>query len=399
MLRNGEFLPQLLGARLVAASNPGGGFPFLEAAYAKRFQMILRPQVWCRVAAPMALLMLTSMHMVSAADREQIRIVGSSTVYPFSSAVAEEFGKTSRFQTPVVESTGSGGGHKLFGAGVGLDTPDITNSSRKMKVSEFERAQASGVKSITEAVIGYDGIAVAQNVQNTGVELSLTDIALAVCAEVPDSSGKLVRNTYKYWDEINPALPHRVIKIYGPPTTSGTRDAFHELCLEEATPKIEGYGGEKYAKVRQDGAWVDSGENDNLIVQKLTQDKDAFGVFGFSFLEENGDKIQGAKVDGVVPKFETISSGEYPLSRSLFFYIKNDHLKAVPGLYDYVKLFMDEKMIGKNGYLSKIGLVPLPDHLREASRMRVLKLSTLKLKDGELEGLEDFAKANGFAAK
>lgn len=357
-------------------------------------------RTWCPVAAPMVLLLLAAMPTADAANREQIRIVGSSTVYPFSSAVAEEFGKTTRFQTPVVESTGSGGGHKLFGGGVGLDTPDITNSSRKMKVSEFERAQAGGVRNITEAVIGYDGIAVAQNIRNQAVSLSTKEITLAVAAEVPDASGNLVANPYKYWDEINPQLPHRLIKIYGPPTTSGTRDAFEELCMEKATPTIEGYGGEKYAKVRQDGVWVDSGENDNLIVQKLTQDKNAFGVFGFSFLEENGDKIQGAKVNGVVPKFETISSGEYPLSRSLFFYIKNDHLKAVPGLYNYVKLFMDEKMIGEGGYLTKIGLVPLPDHLREASRMRVLKLSPLTLQsNGELQELEDYAKANGFAAK
>jgi phosphate transport system substrate-binding protein len=362
--------------------------------------MTLRPQTFCRVAAALALFMLTAMNMASAADREQIRIVGSSTVYPFSSAVAEEFGKTTRYQTPVVESTGSGGGHKLFGAGVGLDTPDITNSSRQIKVSEFKRAQASGVKKIIEAVIGYDGIAVAQNAKNQTVALSLNDIALAVAAEVPDASGKLVKNPYKYWDEVNPQLPHRAIKIYGPPTTSGTRDAFEELCMEKATPKIEGYGGEKYTKIRRDGAWIDSGENDNLIVQKLTQDKDAFGVFGFSFLDENRDKIQGAKVDGVEPKFETISSGDYPLSRSLFFYIKNDHLKSVSGLYQYVKLFMDEKMIGKNGYLTRIGLVPLPDRLREASRMRVLKLSPLTLKaNGELGGLEDYANANGPAAK
>ncbi len=332
----------------------------------------------------------------SAADREQIRIVGSSTVYPFSSAVAEEFGKTTRFQTPVVESTGSGGGHKLFGGGVGLSTPDITNSSRKMKVSEFERAQENGVKKITEAVIGYDGIAVAQNISNSPISLKLVDIAMACAAEVPDSNGKLVRNKYKFWDEINKDLPHRPIKIYGPPTTSGTRDAFQELCLEVATKDNAAYG-EPYSKVRQDGVWVDSGENDNLIVQKLTQDKDALGVFGFSFLEENRDKIQGAKVDGVEPKFESISSGDYPLSRSLFFYIKNDHLRAVPGLYEYVKLFMDERMIGEGGYLSRIGLVPLPKNLRDASRQRVMKLDPLTLKNGKLSGLEDYASANGFA--
>jgi phosphate transport system substrate-binding protein len=334
----------------------------------------------------------------AAADREQIRIVGSSTVYPFSSAVAEEFGKTTRFQTAVVESTGSGGGHKLFGAGVGLDTPDITNSSRKMKVSEFERAQENGVKSITEAVIGYDGIAVAQNVNNDAVALTLKQMTLAVAAEVPDpsGSGQLVPNPYKFWDEIDKSLPHRAIKIYGPPTTSGTRDAFEELCMEEATEQMPAYG-DAYTNVRQDGVWVDSGENDNLIVQKLTQDTNAFGVFGFSFLEENRDKIQGAVIDGVEPKFETISSGDYPLSRSLFFYIKNEHLRSVPGLYEYVKLFMDERMIGENGYLTQIGLVPLPDNLRKASQQRVLKLEPLTLQDGRLSTLEEYAQLNDLA--
>jgi phosphate transport system substrate-binding protein len=352
------------------------------------------------VATVMSISSLCQLESASASDRQQIRIVGSSTVYPFSSAVAEEFGKTTRFQTPVVESTGSGGGHKLFGTGVGTDTPDITNSSRKMKVSEFERARKSGVKNITEAVIGYDGIAVAQHVSNKPVSLTLEEITLAVAAEVPDpdGSGKLVKNPYKFWDDINKNLPHRAIRIYGPPTTSGTRDAFEELCMEVATPKITGYDG-KYAKVRQDGAWVDSGENDNLIVQKLTQDKEAFGVFGFSFLEENRDKIQGAKVNSVEATFATISSGKYPLSRSLFFYIKNDHLRNVPGLYNYVKLFMDEKMIGKKGYLQRIGLVPLPEHLRKASRQRVLKLAPVTLKNGKLSTLEDYARENGFASK
>lgn len=361
----------------------------------KNVVQMVRTSSWLGcVAACVAAAAATTVVDATAAEREQIRIVGSSTVYPFSSAVAEEFGKTSRFPTAVVESTGSGGGHKLFGAGVGLDTPDITNSSRKMKASEFERAQSNGVKNIVEAVVGYDGIAVAQNVSNGPLALSLKDIALAVVAEVPDpdGSGKLVKNPYQYWDEINSDLPHRAIKIYGPPTTSGTRDAFAELCLEAATGEIKEYE-EAYTKVRQDGVWVDSGENDNLIVQKLTQDKNALGVFGFSFLDENRDKLIGATIGGVEPEFDSISSGDYPLSRSLFFYIKSDHLKAVPGLYDYVMLFMDEKMIGQDGYLTRIGLVPLPEKLREASRMRVQKLQPLTLENGELSSLEDYAAA------
>lgn len=334
----------------------------------------------------------------AATDREQIRIVGSSTVHPFSSAVAREFGKTARFRTPVVESTGSGGGHKLFGAGLGPDTPDITNSSRKMTVSEFERARSNGVTRITEAVIGYNGIAIAQSVRNQPVALRTIEITLAVAEEVPDpkGGGRLVKNPYRFWDEISDRLPHRRIKIYGPPTTSGTRDAFEELCMAATTLKTKSYAG-KYTNIRQDGVWVDSGENDNLIVQKLMQNVDAFGVFGFSFLEENQDKIQGAKVDGVEVNFETISSGDYPLSCSLFFYIKQDHLRQVPGLYEYVKLFMDEKMIGENGQLTRIGLVPLPARLREASRERVMKLDPLTLREARLGTLDQYARQRGFA--
>ncbi len=329
--------------------------------------------------------------LANAAD--QIRIVGSSTVYPFSSYVAEEFGKTTRFQTPVVESTGSGGGHKLFGAGVAPDTPDLTNSSRKMKTSEFKRAQENGVQKITEAVIGYDGIAIAQNTDNDPIDFTLEEITLAVAQEVPDpkGSGKLVKNPYKYWNDIADRLPKREIKIYGPPTTSGTRDAFEELAMEAATKKMEGYNG-KYAKVRQDGAWIDAGENDNLIVQKLSKDKGAFGIFGFSFLDENRDKIQGARISGVKPTPDTISSGEYPLSRSLFFYIKNGHVGEVPGLMDYVSLFMSDKMIGPDGALKRIGLVPLPEELRKASQDRVLNLVPLEMNGGKLTTLQEYAK-------
>lgn len=326
---------------------------------------------------------------------EQIRIVGSSTVYPFSSYVAEEFSRTTRFQTPVVESTGSGGGHKLFGSGVGADTPDLTNSSRKMKASEFERARENGVESVTEAVIGYDGIALAQHAANDPVDLTLEELTLAVAAEVPDpeGSGKLVKNPYTSWNQIAGHLPDRKIKVYGPPTTSGTRDAFEELALEQATEEMEGYA-EEYTKIRQDGAWIDSGENDNLIVQKLAKDKEAFGIFGFSFLDENRDKIQGARIRGVEPKPGTISSGEYPLSRSLFFYIKNAHVGEVPGLMEFVSLFMSEKMIGPNGALKTIGLVPLPENLRTASRERTLNLVEMEMENGKLSTLSDYAEAN-----
>lgn len=335
--------------------------------------------------------------MGTASAAEQIRIVGSSTVYPFSSYVAEEFGSTTRFPTPVVESTGSGGGHKLFGVGIGTDTPNLTNSSRKMKVKEFKRAKENGVTEITEVVIGYDGIAFAQNVANRGVDLTLEEITLAVAKEVPDPNNpsKLIPNPYKTWSQISSDLPDRQIKVYGPPTTSGTRDAFEELVMEAATEEIAAYGGE-YTEIRSDGHYVDAGENDNLIVQNLNNDQDAFGIFGFSFLDENRDKIEGALVGGVAPTPDTISSGAYPISRSLFFYIKNQHVGKQDGLMEYVSMFMSEDMIGPDGSLKSIGLVPLPKHLREASRQRVLNLVPLKLEGGKLSTLEGYAKANGF---
>lgn len=314
-----------------------------------------------------------------AQARDQIRIVGSSTVYPFASYVAEEFGATTKYPTPVIESTGSGGGHKLFGAGVGENTPDITNSSRRIKLSEFKRAQENGVKEIVEAKIGFDGITLAQNINNPSLKLTRKEILLAVAAEVPQK-GKLVPNPYKYWDEINPQLPHRKIKFYGPPTTSGTRDAFEELAMEKIAKKIQEYGG-KYSKIRQDGVYIPSGENDNLIVQKLTEDKEAIGIFGYSFLEENSDRIQAVVVDGVSPTPDSISSGKYPLSRSLYFYIKKAHVGKIPGLMDYVKLFLSEKMIGDRGMLKRIGLIPLPKKEREEVRNRVFSLTPLTLKD------------------
>lgn len=312
-----------------------------------------------------------------AQARDQVKISGSSTVFPFSSYVAEELGATTKFPAPVVESTGSGGGHKLFGAGIGANTPDIANSSRRMKDSEFEAAEKNGVTDITEALIGYDGIAVAQNKDNAPMNVTLQELAMAVAADVP-VDGKIVPNPYKMWNEINPALPARKIVFYGPPTSSGTRDAFEEMVVEKICGKIEGY--EKgYKKIRQDNAYVPAGENDNLIVQKLANDKDAFGIFGFSFLEENPDKIMGASINGIAPTPEAIADGSYPISRSLFFYIKNAHYDVIPGLKEYVELFMSEKMIGTDGLLKTIGLVPLPDDLRAQARQDVLDKKKLTL--------------------
>ncbi|MCA1944357.1 MAG: PstS family phosphate ABC transporter substrate-binding protein [Desulfovibrio sp.] len=314
--------------------------------------------------------------------RDQIRIVGSSTVFPFSSFVAEELGKTTSFRTPVVESTGSGGGFKLFSAGVGTETPDITNSSRRIKKSELETCYANGMTSVVEARIGFDGIAIAQNGKNPDFKVSLEQLFLAVAEKVP-SKGTLVPNPFKNWKEIDPTLPDRIILIYGPPATSGTRDAFVELVMHKAVksfPEYEqvlGKDAKDYSAIRQDQAYVPSGENDNLIVQKLVQDKNAFGIFGYSFLEENKDRLKGAVVNGVKPEPKTVSSGEYPISRSLFFYIKADHIGKVPGLKEYVDLFMSEKMIGSRGLLRRIGLIPLPKDQLEQARRNVTTLKRL----------------------
>ena len=309
---------------------------------------------------------------LSVQAEEPIRIVGSSTVYPFSSSVAEQFGATTKAATPIVESTGTGGGMKIFCGGNDMKTPDITNASRRMKASEFELCQKNGVTSITEALIGFDGIAIAQGKKNKALALTREQIFLAVAEEVPSKDGKtLVKNPYKKWSEIDATLPNREIRVYGPPKSSGTRYSFEEMVLLHTTEKSDLYlnaGFKKgYNKIRQDGAYIDSGENDNLIVQKLTKDTNAIGVFGYSFLEENGDKVSGAKVDGFDPIPANISSGKYPISRTMFFYVKNDHKKEKPSLSKFVETFMNEKQIGDRGALKRIGLIPAPKSVRDTA--------------------------------
>ncbi|APE31861.1 phosphate-binding protein [Halomonas aestuarii] len=315
-----------------------------------------------------------------AQAREQVRIVGSSTVYPFASYVAEEFGATTDYPTPVIESTGSGGGLRLFCNGVGDDTVDITNASRRMKPSEFERCAENGVTDITEAFIGYDGIAFAQSSTNEAMDVTREQIFLALAAQVP-VEGELVDNPYTQWSEIDDALPAREIAVYGPPTTSGTRDAFEELVMEAASEDMEAYGGEGYTDIRTDGAFIDAGENDNLIVQRLAENTDAFGIFGYSFLEENADTLIGSSIDGVAPTPDAIGSGEYPVSRSLFFYVKNQHADEVPAMDAYAKMFMSEMMIGDLGYLKGIGLIPAPQETREEARQVVESHETIELAD------------------
>ena len=335
---------------------------------------------------------LTSLNVAQA--REQIRIVGSSTVYPFSSSVAEEFGATTSFPTPVVESTGSGGGMKLFCKGDNMDTPDITNASRRIKTKEFKMCQENGVTDITEAVIGFDGIAIAQNKKNKPLNLTKKQLLLAVAKEVPGKDGQsLIANPYKKWSDIDSSLPNREIVIYGPPTSSGTRDAFEDMILKGQTKKMDAYTSlykkdkkkykayKKYKKIRQDGVYVPSGENDNLIVQKLDKNPDAVGIFGYSFLVENDDKVAAAKIDGYMPTPDTISSGQYPISRSLFFYIKNSHRAKVPTMDKYVALFMKEDMIGPDGILGDIGLIALPSDRRAMIQKSVANNVKLTLED------------------
>ncbi len=339
-------------------------------------------------------LLTASTLTVSLSARDQIKIVGSSTVYPFSSAVAEELGAITNYPTPVVESTGSGGGMKLFCAGNGMNTPDIANASRRMKTSEFELCQKNGVTDITEVLIGFDGIAFAQAKSNAPFSITKKQLLLAVAAEVPSKDGKsLVVNPYTKWSQIDDSLANREIIIYGPPKSSGTRDAFEDMILKGQTKKMNAYTSlykadkvknkayKKYNKIRTDGVYVPSGENDNLIVAKLNKNKAAFGIFGYSFLIENFDKVQGAKVNNVLPTPDTISSGKYPISRSLFFYTKNSHAKAVPAMSKYVDMFMGENMIGSYGILGEIGLISLPEAKRTKIRTSVSKRTKLTLEE------------------
>ena len=313
----------------------------------------------------------------AASARDQIRIVGSSTVFPFATSVAEQFGKKSSFPTPVIESTGSGGGAKLFCAGVGEEHPDITNSSRRMKKKEFDLCQENGVTDIVEIIIGFDGIVVGNAINAASFDISRKDLFKALNAEVPQD-GSLAANTYTTWNEVNLALPAQSIEVIGPPPTSGTRDAFEELALEEG---MEEAGVETKIEVREDGPYIEAGENDNLIVSKLEANPDALGVFGFSFLDQNSDRIKGASIEGVEPTFENIASGAYPVSRSLFFYVKKAHIGVVPGIEEYLAEFLSEAAIGEDGYAVEKGLIPLEPEARQKFIDAAENLTTLTADD------------------
>lgn len=299
-------------------------------------------------------------------SRTQMRVVGSSTVFPFAAYVAEELGVTTDIRTPVIEATGTGGGMQLFCSGTGENTPDIVNASRPMRPAEWKMCQQHGVTNITEIAFGLDGIVLTQNKSLPPLNLTLKQLTLAVAAKVP-KNGKLVENPYKYWSQIDPSLPHREILIYGPPTSSGTRDAFEKLVLARATKHMPVYDG-AYTIIRRDGAYVPSGENDNLIVQKVAQNKTAIGIVGYSFLEENRSLIEAVTINGVRPTPKNISSGKYPIARSLFFYVKDAHVGKVPGISEYVQLFLSNRMSGPRGVLKTLGLIPLPKDKRMLMR-------------------------------
>ena len=311
------------------------------------------------------------------AARDYISIVGSSTVYPFSTVVAERFGRATDFSTPKVEATGSGGGFKLFCSGVGVQFPDIANSSRRVRQSELDECAGNGVAEVVEVKIGYDGIVLA-NVKGAPIyQLTREQIYLALAKSVPDSAGaSLIPNPYESWAEIGAGLPDMRIEVLGPPPTSGTRDAFVELVMLagcEAFPLIDSLDGDARDAacftMREDGLFIEAGENDNLIVQKLEANPSALGIFGFSFLDQNRDKVQGSLIDGIAPEFDSIADGSYPVSRPLFSYVKTLHVGEIPGIEEFLAELTSEAAWGEFGYLSDRGLIPLPG----AERRTVLK--------------------------
>ena len=322
------------------------------------------------------------------AGRDYVNIVGSSTVYPFSTVVAERFGRRTQRRTPKVESTGSGGGFKLFCEGLGVSYPDVANASRRIKASELAACSANGVTEIVEVKIGYDGIVVASDAGDPPMALTRRDLFLALARRVPgERAGELIDNPYRSWRDVNPALPDREIEVLGPPPTSGTRDTFVELAMEGGCttfPWIAALADDEPAQVRsichtfrEDGAFVEAGENDNLIVQKLQGNPTALGIFGFNFLDQNPDKVRAATIDGIAPTFEAINDGVYPVSRPLFFYAKKAHVGVIPGLRGFLQEFTSDRAWGDDGYLSERGLIPLDSRERAAVAAAVANLTPL----------------------
>ena len=338
-----------------------------------------------RISTLIAPAIAVSLMAGAAQARDYISIAGSSTVLPFATIVAEELGKNPSLKTPVVESGGSSVGKKGVCDGVGTEFIDIGNASSRMKIGELEYCEANGVK-LTEVKVGYDGIVVANSKEGTLLQISLSDLGKALTAKVPNANGELVDNPYKMWSDINPALPALEIRVYGPPTTSGTRASYSEIVNEKgyckkdeamkAALKAAGMKAKTCRAMRTDGAYVEAGEQDNLIVQKLQEDPSAYGIFGFSYLDQNSDTLQGAELSGAEPTFEAIADGSYKASRALYFYIKHQHVGVVPGL----KEFMNEwtKHWDDEGVLADAGMIPMPEEERAkfAAAMKDLPVLT-----------------------
>jgi len=313
---------------------------------------------------------------VRADGRDQIHIVGSGTLFPFTTIAAEEFGKAGKFKTPIVEATGTGGGFKLFCEGVGEDKADINDASRKITDSEKATCTKNGVTDIAEITIGYDGIILANKNGAIPFDLTKKQVFMALARWLPDKNGKLVANTYQAWDEIDPKLPKQPIEIYGPGTVSGTRDAFAEMVMEKGCEQFSeftrDYPEEKERKkvchnIREDGKYIESGEDYNITVQKLAADNNALGIFGFSFYVQNHSKVQASKIEGVTPAVDSIVSGAYGISRGLYVYVKKQQIGKIPGITEFLKEYTSDAAIGPEGYVTAKGLIPLkPEALKAA---------------------------------
>ena len=318
--------------------------------------------------------------MMSVAEARELRIVGSSTVYPFTTIVGESFAAEGN-TAPVIESTGTGGGMKLFCAGVGESHPDFTNASRAIKSSEVEKCKANGITPL-EMKVGYDGIVFANSKEGASFEVTPLELYLALAKDVPQADGSLVENTYTNWNEINPNFPNQKIEVLGPPPSSGTRDAWVELVMEKGcktfdwVKEMKKQDKKKYKGIchgiREDGAFVEAGENDNLIIQKLANNPDAFGIFGYSFLDQNTDVIKGTVIGGVAPTFESIADGSYPASRGLYVYAKKEHMGVIDGMIEFMELYLSDDMAGADGLLGDAGLIPLPQKELDTVRNNVL---------------------------
>jgi phosphate transport system substrate-binding protein len=342
-------------------------------------------RTWCSAGAAAA--MIATLCASSAAARDQVRIVGSSTVYPFTAAVAEQLGRTGGARPPVVEATGTGGGMKLFCAGVGVQHAGATNASRRMKKGEFEQCARNGVREIVEINVGFDGLTIAQSKNATPMKLTLAQLFLAIAKEVPGPDGRLIANPYRTWSDIDRTLPNVRIEVLGPPPTSGTRDSLHELFLQKGAERFLPLANLKrldpkaferaWKTLREDGFYVEAGEDDNLIVQKIEANRNALGIFGFSFLDENVARLRGVALDEVEPEFESITSGRYKGARRIYVYLKKAHIGVVPGLARFATEYVSSRAIGEDGYLAKKGLVTLPVAEADAVRKAVSDMTPM----------------------